>query len=113
MELAADVYQIATDLPIEERFGISLQLRRAAVSIPSNIAEGAGYGISRRNLHHLRIALGSDLELQTQLTLLARLQLSNLALTEPALGRATEVGKMLNGLIKSLQQKLEPSTPNY
>ena len=60
MQMTTDVYCLVRQLPAEERFGLSLQMRRATISIPSNIAEGFGYGRSRRNIHHLRIALGSD-----------------------------------------------------
>ena len=106
MRLAADTYILAQQLPAAERFGLSLQLRRAAVSIPSNIAEGAGYGAGRRNIHHVRIALGSDLELQTQLMLIERLLLATPERVRPILDRAIEVGKMLNGLLKSLDKAL-------
>ena len=111
MGLAADIYRFALELPAEERFSLSLQLRRAAVSIPSNIAEGSGYGPSRRNVHHVRIALGSNLELQTQLLLIERLQLAKPERVQPILNRAIEVGRMLNGLIRSFDR--EPRrTPN-
>ena len=105
MGLAADIYGLAQQLPADERFGLSLQLRRAAVSIPSNIAEGSGYGPSRRNIHHVRIALGSNLELQTQLMLIERLLLATPERVKPLLDRAIEVGRMLNGLIKSLDRE--------
>jgi len=110
MGLAADIYRFALELPEDERFGLSLQLRRAAVSIPSNIAEGSGYGPSRRNLHHIRIALGSNLELQTQLLLVDRLLLASPERVKPLLERASEVGRMLNGLIRSLDRQREPRT---
>jgi four helix bundle protein len=104
MQLAIDVYGLAQRLPAAERFGLSLQMRRATISIPSNIAEGCGYGKSRRNIHHVRIALGSDLELQTQLMLVERLRLATPEEVERLLDRAIEVGRMLNGLIKSLER---------
>jgi four helix bundle protein len=105
MQLATDIYGLVKQLPDDERYGLSLQLRRAMVSIPSNIAEGAGYGwSSRRNIHHVRIALGSDLELQTQLMLIERLRLASPEQVQPILDRAGELGRMLNGLIKSLER---------
>jgi len=105
MQLATDIYLLVRTFPAEERFGVSLQMRRATISIPSNIAEGAGYGwMSRRNVHHIRIALGSNLELQTQLMLVERLQLAAPEQVQPLLHRAIEVGRMLNGLIKSLER---------
>ena len=109
MQLATDIYGLVRQLPTEERFVLSLQMRRSTVSIPSNIAEGCGYGKSRRNVHHVRIALGSDLELQTQLMLIERLRLATPEKVQPLLDRASEVGKMLNGLIKSLER--HQSTP--
>jgi four helix bundle protein len=115
MQMATDIYRLVQQLPAEERFGLSLQMRRSTVSIPSNIAEGCGYGKSRRNIHHVRIALGSDLELQTQLMLVERLGLATPDQVQPVLDRAGEVGKMLNGLIKSLERcQLSPNaTSDY
>jgi len=104
MDLATDIYRLVEQLPSNERFALSPQLRRATVSIPSNIAEGFGYGAGRRNIQHVRIALGSNLELQTQLLLIERLRLATPNQVEPVLNRAVEVGRMLNGLIKSLER---------
>jgi four helix bundle protein len=105
MELAKGVYQLATHLPADERFGIVSQLRRAAVSIPSNIAEGWGYGRTGKYVHHLRIARGSGCELNTQLELSVRLGLLRIDQVEPILNQANEVGRMLSGLIRSLERK--------
>ena len=102
MILAEQTYSVTRLFPHSERFGLALQLRRAAVSIPSNIAEGQARGTSRAYVHHLRIALGSEAELKTQLELASRLKLVSPSQAQPALAAATEVGKMLNGLIKSL-----------
>ena len=102
MQLAEDVYVFARRLPPDERFGLSIQLRRSSVSIPSNIAEGSGYGLNKRYVHHLRIARGSEAELQTQLELAARLGYATGEQVRPLHAKASEVGRMLNGLIKSL-----------
>ena len=102
MALAEGVYRLVARFPAEERFGLALQLRRVAVSIPSNIAEGSNYGANRQYRHHLRIALGSEGELQTQLELSKRLKLAPSAEVRPLIEQASEVGRMLNGLIKSL-----------
>ena len=101
MRLAEDIYAIVKKFPLDERFGLSLQLRKACVSIPSNIAEGSNYGTNRRYVHHLRIASGSEGELQTQLELSQRLKFATPAEVQRVLGNASEVGRMLNGLIKS------------
>jgi len=102
MKLAEDIYPLVRQFPPDERFGLSLQLRKAGVSIPSNIAEGSGYGTNRRYVHHLRIASGSDSELQTQLELTERLKLATPAQVRPLIDRASQVGRMLNGRIHSL-----------
>jgi len=71
MDLADAVYTITADFPRSEMFGLATQLRRAAISIPSNIAEGRAIG-GGRFLYHLRIALGSEAELETQIELSVR-----------------------------------------
>jgi four helix bundle protein len=74
MVLAEHTYTISEQLPRREAFGLTSQIRRAAVSIPSNIAEGKGVG-GHGYLRHLRIALGSEAELQTQVELASRLRM--------------------------------------
>lgn len=107
MKLAEDIYPLVRQFPPEERFGLSLQLRKASISIPSNIAEGSGFGTNRRYVHHLRITNGSDSELQTQLELTERLNLASPAQVRPLIDRASQVGRMLNGLIHSLDDVYE------
>ena len=102
MKLAEDLYPVVRQFPADERFGLSMQLRRAGISIPSNIAEGSGYGTNRRYVHHLSIASVWDAELQTQLELAERLRLAKPEEDRSLLDRASEVGRMLNGLIRSL-----------
>jgi four helix bundle protein len=80
---------------------------RRESSIPSNIAEGSGYGTNRRYVHHLRIACGSDSEVQTQLELAERLKLAAPSEVKPILEKASRVGRMLNGLIQSLDRHHE------
>lgn len=75
MRLAREVYRLTATLPADERFGLTLQMRRAAVSVASNIAEGAGRGRSKEWVQFLLIARGSLLELDTQLWLAQDLQL--------------------------------------
>jgi len=105
MRLAWDVETLAASLPAHERYGLASQLRRAATSIPSNIAEGWARP-TRVYLNHLSIALGSEAELKTQLELAARMNLVTQANTEPLLSTAGEVGRMLRGLSKSLKAHL-------
>ena len=103
MELAERVYVLTLDFPSTERFGLSSQVRRAAVSVPSNIAEGWGYGKTGRYVHHLRIARASECELRTQLELACRLRLIEASSVAPTLDMAAEVGRMLSALIRSLE----------
>ena len=101
MDLVVHVYAATEALPRSEVYGLVSQIRRASVSIPSNIAEGKAVG-GQRYLNHLRIALGSRSELETQIELLRRLKLLDETESEALLQRSTEVGRMLAGLLKSL-----------
>ena len=67
MRLAREIYRVSAAFPDAEKFGLTAQIRRCAVSVPSNIAEGAGRGGRKEYAHHLRIARGSLMELDTQL----------------------------------------------
>ena len=101
MVLAERTYAVSQKLPKDETFGLVSQLRRVSVSIPSNIAEGMGIG-GRGYLRHLRIALGSEAELQTQIELAVRLKMISREEAEPLVAQASEVGRMLIGLLRSL-----------
>lgn len=103
MDLTAGVYELTRSLPDTERFGLISQLRRAAVSIPSNIAEGEGRGNDKEFIQYFRIAHGSLQEVETQLYLTQRLLLANEQQTEPLLDLAAEVGRLINGLLRSLR----------
>lgn len=107
MDLVTDIYKLTSAFPTEERFGLASQTRRAAVSIPSNIAEGHGRKASGAYLNHLSIALGSLMELETQTQIALRLGFINQDETSALLGRTDEIGKMLTGLRKSLTNQTE------
>jgi four helix bundle protein len=99
MELAAKVYRITKKLPKEEIYSLTNQMRRAAVSIPSNIAEGQARHSVKQFTHFLKIAQGSKAELETQLLLCVKIEyLSDSDITEIML-LSQEVGKMLSTLI--------------
>ena len=106
MELVRLVYDLTKKFPREEQFGLTLQIRRAAVSVPSNIAEGQGRNSTKEFLHHLSIAHGSLLETETQ-GLIAEMQgYISTSATNELLDRAAEVGRLLNGLAGSLNRRL-------
>jgi four helix bundle protein len=102
MDLAAAVYRATAQFPREERYGLTSQARRAAASIPSNIAEGQGRRSSDDEfVRFLQIALGSLCELETQLELAVRLGMLEKQGAMPLRSSSDEVGRILNGLIKS------------
>jgi len=105
MDLVVSVYHLTADFPPQEKFGITSQIQRAAVSIPANIAEG--YGRTHRGdyLHHLSIAKGSLAEVETHLTLAARLGFVSRERVLETWRLAQDVGKMLTRLIASLEPK--------
>lgn len=106
MELVAEVYLLVKKLPKEELFALSDQLRRSAISIPSNIAEGQGRNSTKEFIHFLAIAKGSKAELETQLLLCIKVNYLNQSEIETAINLIQEVGKMLNVLQKSLTTNL-------
>jgi four helix bundle protein len=104
MKVAEEVYLLTADFPKEERFGITSQLRRSAVSIPSNIAEGAGRNTNGEFKYFLGIANGSSYELFTQLLLSIKLKIASETTVDPILSKVVELQKMGYALIKSLEK---------
>jgi four helix bundle protein len=102
MELAERVYELTREFPTGEQYGITLQLRRAVISIPSNIAEGHARPTGHY-INHLRTAAGSSAELQTQLELAYRLKFVPKARVTPILDAAAELSRMLHGLTASVE----------
>jgi len=111
VELAETVYRVTAEFPKSELFALSSQMRRAAVSIPSNIAEGRSRDSTREFLHFLSISKGSLAELETQLELAIRLDYTGSELH--AARTQTEVlGKKINRLQTSLRARLpSPRSP--
>ena len=103
MDLVQGVYAVTKGWPKEEVFGLTSQARRAAVSVPSNIAEGEGRGSDPDFVRFLYIAHGSLRELETQLMLADRLRLSSAEKINPLLDRCGDVGRLLNGLVRRLR----------
>jgi four helix bundle protein len=103
MELVGAVYQLTRQLPKEEQFGLTSQLRRAAVSVPSNIAEGQSRFSKPDFSRFLMMARGSISEIETQLLICVQLAYLKPESIEPVLQVATECGKIVNGLRDSLK----------
>lgn len=105
MELAEAVYELTEQFPSAEQYGLTSQMRRAAVSIPSNIAEGRHRGTRRDYLQFLRIAFGSGSELETQVELSKRLRHTKHLRYEAVDLLLSEVMRMLNVMIRTMQEK--------
>jgi four helix bundle protein len=109
IDLAAEVYRVTSSFPAEEKFGLTSQSRRAAVSISSNIAEGAGRSSSKEFKYFLGIANGSSFELQTQLFISSKLGLINSEELEKLLLLIDELQKMNYGFQNMLIKKSSSS----
>jgi four helix bundle protein len=105
MRLVESVYAITSKFPSSELYGLTSQMWRCAVSIPSNIAEGRGRKGTREFVNFLSIAYGSLCELQTQLELAQRLRFVEKEVHERIQTQTDEVGRMLNGLTNSLNRR--------
>ena len=102
VDLVTEVYRMTNGFPRHEIYGLTSQLRRSSVSVPSNIAEGQGRASKGEFVQFLCHARGSLFELETQLYIAGRLGYLNAAEEHDLLGRTTEVARILNGLITSL-----------
>ena len=105
LKLTGEIYKCTTNFPKHEIYGLSQQIRRAAVSVPSNIAEGKGHYSDKEFTHFLFHARGSLFELHTQLMIAEELQYISRPEGQRLLGLAEGVGRALSGLINSLQRK--------
>ena len=113
MTLVQEVYKVSQKLPVEERYGLIAQLRKSAVSIPANIAEGQGRKSSSEFRYHLSVAIGSLYELETEIMVAGRLSYADDSEITPLLEQSSEVGRLLHGLYRSLpkQRVTEQPTP--
>ena len=103
MSLAEACYMITRRFPRDELFGLTSQIRRAAASVPANVAEGYGREVKGSYIQSLRIAQGSLKELETHLLLAERVELLQSDTTVELIAAAERVGKMLRALIRALQ----------
>ncbi len=106
VDFVADCYRLTGHFPKTEVYGLSSQLQRAAVSVPANIAEGAGRGHTREYIRHLGIARGSLFEAETHIVIAQRLGYVGRDLISPLLAEVAEIGRMLHGLMAALERKL-------
>ena len=103
MNLVTEIYSVTRHFPADENFGLTVQLRRAAVSVPSNISEGAGRPSTKEFLRFLGIAQGSLAELETQVLISNRLDY--LANCEALISQISLVRRLLIGLVRALQNR--------
>lgn len=104
MEMVTSVYALTRKFPKEEMYGLTNQIRRASVSIPSNIAEGAGRKSSKEFIQFLYIALGSAMEVETQIIISANLGYLKTDEQQKLCDATNNIGKMINGLITYLKK---------
>ncbi len=108
MDLVESVYKLTVEFPREEVYGLSVQNRRSAVSIPSNIAEGEGRRTNKEFLRFLSMAHGSVRELETQVLIADRLSYGTPEARAHALLMCAEVGRLITGLSNRLREREEP-----
>ena len=109
MQFVTDIYRATQKFPSYEHYGLTDQLRRAAVSIPSNIAEGSARQSGKERIQFLYIAAGSCAEVETQLLIAKNL---NYAVPERLLNDLAAIRRMLNGLIRHIKSNPQSPTPN-
>lgn len=105
INMVKEVYSLINELPSSEKYGLSDQMRRSAVSIPSNIAEGHGRNSSKEFVRFLLIAKGSINELETQLILCCELGLLDVCRCTPILDKLQSIGKMIYRLINYIENR--------
>jgi four helix bundle protein len=105
MDLVEEIYRLAKRFPQEELFGLTSQIKRATVSVPANIAEGYGRIHRKEYLYHLSIARGSLMEVETHLQIAVRPNFLERLQVKRAWDLLQEAGRLLNGLIKSLDDQ--------
>jgi four helix bundle protein len=106
MALVKSIYQTTKGFPKDETYGLTSQIRRAAVSIPSNIAEGQGRNSTKEFIQFLSIAYGSLMEVETQIMIAESLEYLQTKDLEVFLEQTGEVARLINGLSKSLESKI-------
>lgn len=103
IELSTAVYNVVVEFPLDEKYGLTSQIKRSVVSIASNIAEGAGRNSKNEFIHFLGIANGSSFELQTQLIIAHNLNLIDKDTLQQLCSQIDEIQKMIFGFLKNLK----------
>ncbi|HEX29585.1 TPA: four helix bundle protein [Candidatus Poribacteria bacterium] len=111
MNLVVAVYKVTQGFPQIEQYGLTAQSRRAAVSVPANIAEGHGRRHRAEYLNFLSVARGSLMELETHLMIAHRLNYLTDEMVDELLGQTAEIGRMLNGLMTALTRPQRQPRP--
>ena len=111
MDMTCLVYRVTADLPVDERFGLISHARRAAVSVPANLAEGHRRSSTKDFLRFVSIAAGSLAELETLIELATRLYSIRSTSLEELVSSADEVGRMIRGLQQRLEERLSSPSP--
>ena len=106
MIVVEQTYELTKNFPNEERYGLTAQMRRASVSIPSNIAEGQGRRLVKSSLYFINVAIGSSAELDTQLELARRLRLVTIAAAMELQNSLDRVRQLLHGMRRERQERL-------
>ncbi len=106
MELVKLVYDLTDKFPSEERFGLTMQIRKAVVSVPSNIAEGQGRNSTKEFINHLSISYGSLMETETQNLVAEMRRYMTTDESATVMNKTTEVGRLINGLSNALGRKV-------
>jgi len=105
MELVVECYQITKSFPKHEVFGLAGQLQRAAISVPANLAEGRARQHTKEFIQHISIAYGSLAELETHIQIAEHLNYIDKSQVDSLMGKAAAIGRMLNGLRRSLEKQ--------
>jgi len=111
MTLVEKIYAATQSFPPDERFGLTAELRRAAVSIPSNVAEGSCRRTTPAFVNHVSIALGSHAEIETCIEVALRLRYVSVRVRDDLMVTADSTGRLLNGLLRSLETRLPQKRP--
>jgi four helix bundle protein len=106
MEIAVDIYRLTNSFPSDEKYGLTSQLRRAAASVPANIAEGHARSSTKEYLQFLSISIGSIAEITTFIELAVRLGYSNESASRGLLDQLQQERRMLRGLQASLRKRI-------